>query len=84
LKIISPEGVELADETPSKMTAENYADYPLVILNQDGKQEVARLTVDANGNYHAELPSGDYVLQLFTIAAGRTVRVDMNIDTGVR
>jgi len=37
-KIISPKGVELADETPSKMTAENYADYPLVILNQDGKK----------------------------------------------
>jgi hypothetical protein len=41
LKIISPNGVELADETPSKMTAENYADHPLVILNQDGKKEIA-------------------------------------------
>jgi len=46
LKIISRKGVELADETPSKMTAENYADYPLVILSQDGKKKLpkSRLT----------------------------------------
>jgi hypothetical protein len=75
------------------MTAENYPDYPLVILNQDGKKEVAQVTADENGNYHAALPPGDYVLEVqrrprthlrwkaqsFTVVSNRTVRVDMDI-----
>jgi Carboxypeptidase regulatory-like domain len=98
LKIISPKEVELADETPSKMTAENYPDYPLVILSREKRTEVANVTADENGNYRISLPPGDYVLdvqnrkrrhvratlQSFTIVANQTVRVDMAIDTGVR
>ena len=99
LSIFSQKEVELADAESAKTTTPpDYAEYPLVVLSRDRKQEVARLTVDANGNYRAELPPGDYVVdvqdrahkhlrvnpQLFTIAAGRTVRVDMNIDTGIR
>jgi hypothetical protein len=97
LKIISSREVELADETPSKMTTENYIDYPLVILSRDKKAEVAHVTVDEHGNYRVALPPGDYVLdvqnrrrhvratpQPFTVAANQTVRVDMAIDTGVR
>ena len=98
LKIISPKEVELADETASKMTAENYIDYPLVILSRDKQTEVAHVTADEHGNYRMALPPGDYVLdvqnrrrhhvratpQPFTIAANQTVRVDMAIDTGVR
>jgi len=99
LKIISPKEVELADETPSKITAENYADYPLIILSRDGKKEIARVTADESGNYRVALPPGDYVLdvqgrphkghvrakpQRFTIVSNQTVRVDMDIDTGIR
>ena len=99
LSILSLKEVELADAENTKTTPQpDYAEYPLVVLSRDRKQEVARLTVDANGDYRAELPPGDYVLdvqdrahkhlrvspQLFTIGAGRTVRVDMNIDTGIR
>jgi hypothetical protein len=99
LSILSLKEVELADAENTKTTPPpDYAEYPLVVLSRDRKQAVARLTVDTNGNYHAELPPGDYVLdvqdrahkhlrarpQLFTIASGRTVRVDMNIDTGIR
>ena len=98
LKIISPKEVELADETPSKVTAENYADYPLIIVSRDGKKEIARVTADENGNYRVALPPGDYVLdvqdrrrrhfraapQPFTLASNQTVHVDVNIDTGVR
>ena len=98
LKILSPKGVELADGTPSKITAENYTDYPLVILSSDKETELAHVTADGNGNYRIALPPGDYVLdvqnrrhghlrakpQPFTIAANQTVRVDMIIDTGVR
>jgi len=98
LKIISPKEVELADETPSKTAAENYPDYPLVILSREKHTEVAHVTADENGNYRISLPPGDYVLdaqnrkrrrvratpQPFTIVANQTVRVDMTIDTGVR
>ena len=98
LKIISPKEVELADQTQSKGTEENYADYPLIILSSDGKKEIARVTADENGNYRVALPSGNYVLdvqgrapghvrakpQPFTVASNQTVRVDMDIDTGVR
>jgi hypothetical protein len=99
LKIISPKEVELADETPSKTTAKNYADYPLIILSRDGKKEIARVTADENGNYRVALAPGDYVLdvqgrppkghvrakpQPFTVASNHTVHVDMNIDTGIR
>jgi hypothetical protein len=99
LKIISPKEVELADETPSRATVENYAEYPLIILSRDGKKEIARVTADENGNYHVALPPGDYVLdvqgrspkghlrakpQRFTIASNQVVHVDMDIDTGIR
>ena len=39
LKIYSPKEVELADATPSKMTAQNYAQYPLIVLSRDGKNK---------------------------------------------
>jgi hypothetical protein len=98
LKIISLREVELANGTPASMTAESYAEYPLIILSKDGKNEVARVAADKNGNYRAALPPGDYVLdvqrrapghvrakpQRFTVVSNQTVRVDMDIDTGVR
>jgi hypothetical protein len=98
LKIVSPREVQLADGTPGAVTAENYSDYPLVILSRDGKKEIARVTADGNGNYHVALPPGDYVLdvqgrapghvrakpQQFTVVSNQTVHVDMDIDTGVR
>jgi hypothetical protein len=98
LKILSAREVELADGTPPVITGENYAEYPLIILSQDGKKEIARVTADGNGNYRTALPPGDYVLdvprrgrghvrakpQPFTVASNQTVRVDMEIDTGVR
>ena len=99
LKIISPKEVELADQTPSKITAENYADYPLIILSQDGKKEIARVKADENGKYRVALPAGDYILdvqgrqpkgrvrakpQRFTVVSNQTVRIDMDIDAGIR
>jgi hypothetical protein len=98
LKIVSAREVELANGKPPVITAENYAEYPLIILSQDGKKEIARATADEKGNYHTALPPGDYVLdvqgrspghvrakpQQFTVVSNQTVRVDMDIDTGVR
>ena len=98
LKILSLREVELADGNAPAITAENYAEYPLIILSHDGKKEIARVTADGNGNYRTALPPGDYVLdvqgrarghvrakpQRFTVVSNHAVRVDMDIDTGVR
>ena len=99
LKILSLKEVELAEASPSKGTAENYAEYPLIILSKAGQKEIARLTADQDGNYRVSLPPGDYILdvqgrkpkghlrakpQPFTVASNQTVRVDMDIDTGIR
>ena len=98
LKIISPKDVELADGNPPAITAKNYAQYPLIILSEGGRKEITRVTADENGNYRTALPPGDYVLdvqgrargharakpQRFTVVSNQTVRVDMDVDTGIR
>jgi hypothetical protein len=98
LKIISGKGVELADGSPPAITTDNYAQFPLIILSEGGKKEIARVTADGNGNYRTALPPGEYVLdvkgrarghvrarqQRFTIFSNQTVHIDMDIDTGVR
>jgi hypothetical protein len=99
LKILALRDVELAEGNPPKISAENYADYPLIILSRDQKKEIARVTADENGKYRLALPPGNYILdvqgrppkghvrakpQPFTIASNQIARVDMDIDTGVR
>ena len=98
LKILAGREVEPADGNAPVITAKNHAQYPLIILSQSEKKEIARITADANGNYRTALPPGDYVLdvqararghvrtkpQRFTVVSKETVRVDMNIDSGVR
>ena len=99
LRILAFRDVELAEGNPPKFSAGNYAEYPLIILSQDRKKEIARVTADRNGNYHVALPPGDYILdvqgrppkghvrakpQPFTVVSNQTVRVDMGIDTGIR
>jgi len=95
LKILSPKAFDVGDENAATVTAENYAEYPLIILSQEGKKEIARVTADENGNYRVALPPGDYILdvqgrarkhvrwkpQPFTVVSNQTVRVDMAIDT---
>jgi hypothetical protein len=99
LRILSLKEVELAEEkAPTKAGANTYVEYPLIISSQDGKKEIARVTADGNGNYRVALPPGDYILdvqghgsgrvrakpQHFTIGSNQTVRVDMDVDTGIR
>jgi hypothetical protein len=98
LKIVSLKTVELADGNVEKGTSENYAEYPLIILSQDGRKEIARVTADANGNYRVALPPGDYILDVqgrgpgrvrakprrFTVVSKQSVHVDMDMDTGIR
>jgi hypothetical protein len=99
LRILAFKDVELAEENPPKFSGGNYSEYPLIILSQDGKKEIARVTADGNGAYRVALPPGDYILdvkgrvpkghvrakpQPFTVGPNQTSRVDMNIDTGIR
>ena len=97
LKIISLRAVEPSDAMPRQtVTAEQYAEYPLIVLSQDGQKEIAQVTADGNGNYRAALPPGNYILdvqdraakrlrakpQPFSVVSNQTVRVDMNVVIG--
>jgi hypothetical protein len=99
LKFVSPREVEPSDAMPRQaVTPERYAEYPLIILSQNEKKEIARITADENGNYHVALPPGNYVLDVqdrvakhiraaprpFTVVSNQTVHVDMNILSGIR
>jgi hypothetical protein len=94
LRIISPRPVEPDDVNAVAEAAEDYADYPLLVLSRDGQKEIAQVTADANGNYRVALPPGDYILDVegrrrrhvrakarpFTVVSNQTVHVDMNIE----
>jgi hypothetical protein len=98
LKIVSLKGVQLDDASPSKGTVADYGSYPLLILGKDGKKTIREVTADKDGNYRVSLPPGDYVLDAkgrapkgirakpkpFTIVSQQTVRVDFDLDTGIR
>ena len=62
LKIVVIRAVE-PDDMPQP-APETYAEYPLVILSQDGKREIAQLTADKSGKYRVALQPGDYILAL--------------------
>ena len=98
LKIIFGMAVGPSDEMPRpEVKPQSYAEYPLIILSQKEKKEIARVTADENGNYRVALPPGNYVLDVqnrvakhvpaaprpFTIVSNHTVRVDMTIRIGL-
>jgi hypothetical protein len=58
LKIVVISPVE-ADDIPQR---ETYAEYPLIVLSEDGKREIARFTADKSGNYRVALPPDAYIL----------------------
>jgi hypothetical protein len=84
-----------AEPTPAP---EVYAAREIVVYEEDGKTELARLKIDLNGNYRTELPVGTYVVDINRIgmdtAAGLpkeiviisqgVTRLDIDIDTGIR
>ena len=96
LKIVSLRPVKLDDENTPTPAAKNYTDYPLIILSQAERKQIARITVDADGNYRTALPPGDYILdvegrvarrlrvraQPFRVVSNEAVHVDMTIITG--
>jgi hypothetical protein len=98
LKIIFGMAVGKSDEMPRAEGApESFAQYPLVVLSQEDKKEIARVPVDQSGNYRVALPPGNYVLDIqdrvakhiraaprpFTVVSNQTVHVDMNVVIGM-
>jgi hypothetical protein len=98
LKIASLKSVERDDASPSKAPAVDYAAYPLLILSKDGKTKIREVAADQDGNYRVSLPPGDYLLDAkgrapkrvrakpksFRVISNQTVRVDFDLDTGIR
>jgi hypothetical protein len=99
LKIIFGMAVGESDEMPRAEGApQSYAKYPLIVLSQEDKKEIARVPVDQSGNYRVALAPGNYVLDIqdrvakhiraaprpFTVVSNQTVHVDMNILIGLR
>src|SRR5438046_10763161 len=60
LRLLAFKDVELAEGTPPKFSAGNYAEYPLIIFSRDGTQEFARVAADGNGTYRLALPRRIY------------------------
>ena len=94
MKIFPLSDVNLADDATAAKAEPPYSEYPLIIRSRDRKKEIAEVIADKKGNYRVELAPGDYILEVegrtrakpqpFTVVANQTVRVDMNIDTGIR
>ena len=100
VKIFPLSDVNLSDDTgaPNSGNAQPYFEYRLIVRSREGKKEITQVTVNRNGNYRIELPPGDYILDVlgpesrparakprpFTVVSNQTVRVDMDIDTGIR
>src|SRR5438093_11541825 len=65
LKIVSPRAVEPSDAVPRPAVApETYAEYPLIILSQDGEKQIASIIPDESGHYRIALPPGAYILDV--------------------
>lgn len=83
---------------PAPVPREMYAAWELTVFKEDGKTEMAKVAADQQGNYRVALPPGKYVLDFphrglggaagfprtVTVMSGRSVRVDADIDTGIR
>jgi len=77
---------------------EVYAAWKIVIYTLDMRQEVARVSIDDEGNYTIELRPGTYTVtaeqatgrglsqatHTVGITAGQTTQQDIDIDTGIR
>jgi hypothetical protein len=86
------------DETPAPVSPEVYAARTIQILAANGATLITSVKINPDGNYQVDLPAGNYVVALarsgidragdlpknITIEAGKTVRLDIDIDTGMR
>lgn len=90
--------VQRAGVPPATPAPEVYAARSIDIFQADGATLVANLKINSDGTYHIALSPGDYVVALarsgidrarglpktITIESGKTVQLDIDIDTGIR
>lgn len=90
--------VETVDGPPPTAPAEAYTSRSINVFREDGATLVRNVGIQANGTYRTPLAPGRYVVDLarrgkferantpatVTVAPGRTVRLDIQIDTGMR
>ena len=95
---IGPLTPVLREGAPSPViSAEGYRDLQLAIFKADGKTKVSELSIDKSGNFRQSLEPGTYVIAMpprritkanlpktIEIVSGQTIRVDIEIDTGIR
>ena len=85
-------------EKPPTPAPEVYAAREIVVFRKNGKTEYTRFEIDSSGWYRGELPVGTYIVDInhlgidtaeglpqeVTITAGAVIRLDIDIDTGIR
>jgi len=84
--------------TPPPIPPEVYAARTIQIFAADGATLVTNVKINPDGTYAVTLPSGNYVVSLarsgidrardlpkkITVESGKTVQLDIDIDTGIR
>ena len=77
---------------------EIYAAREIVVLSLDGRREIARASINADGTYEVVLAVGHYLVDIagsaidrgidlpqeIEIFSGQITRLDIDIDTGIR
>jgi len=89
--------VEHLDQ-PCVTPPEAYKARKILIFRDDGKTLVKTVTIGGNGHYHIELNPGSYIIDInhvgidrsadvpasIVIRSGKTVTLNVMIDTGIR
>jgi len=89
--------VEMPGEQPT-VPGEVYAARKIMVYDAQGRRLVERVDIGGDGTYRVELPPGRYVVDInrigidsssdvpasVDIVSGETVRLDIDIDTGIR
>lgn len=90
--------VERIDVPTPTTPPEVYAARSIDVFQSDGTTRVTNVRINSNGTYRVELAAGTYVINLaptgidrgvnlpqtITIEGGQTMRLDIDIDTGIR
>lgn len=77
---------------------ELYEGRVILIYSGDGEEMIERAEIDGDGTYRAELPPGQYVVDVeglgpmnspelpktVELSSGETIQLDVTIDTGIR
>ena len=83
---------------PEEIAEKMYELHKVGILNEDGEKLIRDVSINKKGIYKVELPPGKYILQITPgsvgrfrqqpikaeVIAGKTLQVDISIDTGLR